>query len=111
MQEGKLTAGHARALITTPDPVALARRVIDRSLSVRETEALARQAAQPSEPPPQRARSEKDADTRALENDLSAHLRMRVRIDHQGNDGGRLTITYRDLDQLDRLCQMLSRGG
>lgn len=111
VQEGKLTAGHARALITTPDPVALARRVIDRSLSVRETEALARQAAQPSEPPPPRARSEKDADTRALENDLSAHLRMRVRIDHQGNDGGRLTITYRDLDQLDRLCQMLSGGG
>ncbi|WP_134724942.1 ParB/RepB/Spo0J family partition protein [Paracoccus luteus] len=108
VREGKLTAGHARALITTPDPVALARRVIDRSLSVRDAEELARRATEgPAAEAKRRVRSEKDADTRALETDLSAHLRMRVQIDHVGHDGGRLTITYRDLDQLDRLCQML----
>lgn len=109
VRDGKLTAGHARALITAPDPVAMARKVIERNLSVRETEALARQATQPK-PETARIRSEKDADTLALESDLSAQLKMRVRIEHAGQDGGRLTITYRDLDQLDRLCQALGGG-
>ena len=106
LREGKLTAGHARALITTDDPVALATQVISRGLSVRETERLAK--APVTRPPRPRARSEKDADTRALEQDLSAHLRMRVVIDHKGFDGGTLSITYRGLDELDQLCQMLS---
>lgn len=109
VREGKLTAGHARALITAPDPVAMARKVIERNLSVRETEALARQATQPKPETP-RIHSEKDADTLALESDLSAQLKMRVRIEHAGQDGGRMTITYRDLDQLDRLCQALGGG-
>ena len=109
VREGKISAGHARALITAPDPVAMARKVIDRNLSVRETEALARQQAERPEPTA-RVRAEKDADTRALEADLSAHLKMRVRIEHAGQEGGRLTITYRDLDQLDRLCQALGAG-
>ena len=110
VREGRLTAGHARALITTPDPVALAREVIVRGLSVRETERLAQQAA-PANAGAGRApsqRSEKDADTRALEQDLSAHLGMRVVIDHKGHDGGHLSVTYRTLDQLDQLCQILS---
>lgn len=109
VRDGKLTAGHARALITAPDPVAMARKVIERNLSVRETEALARQATQPKPETP-RIRSEKDADTLALESDLSAQLKMRVRIEHAGQGGGRMTITYRDLDQLDRLCQALGGG-
>ncbi|SDL45832.1 ParB/RepB/Spo0J family partition protein [Paracoccus chinensis] len=109
VREGKISAGHARALITAPDPVAMARKVIDRNLSVRETEALARQRTERPEPVA-RVRAEKDADTRALESDLSAHLKMRVRIEHAGQDGGRLTITYHDLEQLDRLCQLLGAG-
>ena len=110
VRDGRLSAGHARALITTPDPVALARKVIDKNLSVRETEALARQSTEGAKPKPPRIRGEKDADTRALETDLSAHLKMRVQIDHAGLDGGRLMVTYRDLDQLDRLCQLLGAG-
>lgn len=107
LRVGALTAGHARALITTSDPAALAAQVVSRGLSVRETERLARApAAKPAAP--RAARSEKDADTRALEQDLSAHLRMRVAIEHQGFDGGRMVITYRSLDQLDELCQILS---
>lgn len=110
VRDGKLSAGHARALITTPDPVGLARRVIERGLSVRETEALAKQASAPRPTPASRSKPEKDADTRALEADLGAQLKMRVQIEHAGHDGGRLTVTYRDLDQLDRLCQLLSGG-
>lgn len=104
VREGALTAGHARALITAKDPAALARRVIDRGLSVREVEQLAQGARKPASSQPKR---DKDADTRALEGDLSATLKMRVKIEHAGQDGGKLIVTYRDLEQLDRLCAIL----
>ena len=107
LRDSTLSAGHARALITADDPVGLARKVVERGLSVRETEQLVRDqsAPKPERLPPREGT--KDADTRAIESDLTAQLKMRVRIDHAGQDGGRVTITYRDLDQLDRLCQML----
>ena len=112
LREGRLTAGHARAMITAPDPVKLAREAVVKGLSVREVERLAKQDA----PKPGRASgggsvrraSEKDADTRALESDLSATLGMRVDIDHKGEEGGQLSIQYRDLDELDQICQLLS---
>lgn len=110
LREGKLTAGHARALITSDDPTALARQVIARGLSVRETEQLARRDKGATRDAAPRRRSEKDADTRVLEQDLSANLGMAVVIDHQGHDGGRLTITYKTLEQLDELCQLLAGG-
>ena len=110
LREGKLTAGHARALITSGDPTALARQVIARGLSVRETEQLARRDKGATRDAAPRRRSEKDADTRVLEQDLSANLGMAVVIDHQGHDGGRLTITYKTLEQLDELCQLLAGG-
>ncbi len=108
LREGQLSAGHARALITTADPVALARQVIARGLSVRETERLAKAPTKPAAPRPDR-RHEKDADTRVLEQDLSANLKMKVVIDHKGHDGGHLVITYKTLEQLDELCQLLSQ--
>ena len=111
VKNGALSAGHARALITTPNPSVLARQVVERSLSVRETEALARKAAQPEVKPAPRAgrQDHKDADTRALEADLSANLGMLVRIDHgSAGDGGKVTISYRTLDDLDLLCRALS---
>lgn len=108
LREGKLTAGHARALIPCADPVPLARDVIARGLSVRQTEELARKAKGATKAARPPAPSEKDADTRALEGDLTANLGMRVSIDHKGLDGGQLIITYRSLEQLDELCQKLS---
>lgn len=112
LREGRLTAGHARALIGTPDPEALARRIIAGGLSVRETEKLARAAKDgPLEPPrrPEGGR-EADADTRALEGDLSAALRMKVRIDAKAGGEGRLIVSYKSLDDLDDLCQLLGQG-
>jgi ParB family transcriptional regulator, chromosome partitioning protein len=109
LREGRLTAGHARALITTSDPVGLARQVIARGLSVRETERLAKSPS-PKAGTTGSRRPEKDSDTRALEQDISAALRMKVAIDHQGNDGGTLVITYKTLDELDQICQILGRG-
>lgn len=107
---GKLSAGHARALITTPNPVELAAKVVGKGLSVRATEDLVRKSAV-SKTDRRRlsARGEKDADTRAIEGDLSAALRMPVSIQHEaGGEKGRLTITYQSLDDLDLLCQVLS---
>ncbi|SPH23553.1 Chromosome-partitioning protein ParB [Defluviimonas aquaemixtae] len=109
LREGQLSAGHARALVTTEDPVALARQVITRGLSVRETERLAKQPSRKSAPTTRKERPEKDADTRVLEQDLSAQLRMPVVIDHKGHDGGQVQITYRTLEQLDELCQLLNQ--
>jgi ParB family chromosome partitioning protein len=106
LQAGELSAGHARALITAPDPIALATRVVQGGLSVRQTEAMARQV-QTADRPRRAATPEKDADTRALEQDLSAALDMEVAIADRGGNGT-LSIRYADLDQLDRLCQILS---
>lgn len=112
VKDGKLTAGHARALITADNPAALARRVIENGLSVRETEDLVRKQTKPAmdsgKIKPAR-KTDKDADTRALEADLAAQLKMAVTIDHAAGGGGTVTITYRDLEDLDRLCQVLGR--
>jgi len=107
LRRGELSAGHARAIITAPDPVRLAREIVKRGLSVRQAEKLARPAAAPK-PGAAAKRPEKSADTVALEGDLSASLGMKVSIDHDG-PGGRVTIRYSSLDDLDRLCQSLSQ--
>lgn len=109
--DGALTAGHARALVTMADPLPLARAIVDQKLSVRETEKRAKQPII-GDIAQRKAKSSKDADTRALEGDLSAALGMKVKIDHRPDgQGGSLSITYPDLDALDRLCQMISGEG
>lgn len=108
---GELSAGHARAIAAAADPVALAKQIIDGGLSVRETEALARKAptATPSKNKGGRPPRVKDTDTQALEADLSSVLGLDVSIDHRGSTGT-LTITYATLEQLDDLCNRLTRG-
>ncbi|MDO5647503.1 ParB/RepB/Spo0J family partition protein [Paracoccus sp. (in: a-proteobacteria)] len=107
VKDGKLSAGHARALVTAPNAAQLARKIVEKGLSVRDTEDLVRKQSQPAATAPKSPRVEKDADTRALETDLSAHLKMRVQINHAGHDGGQIAIHYKDLDQLDQICQIL----
>lgn len=113
VREGKISAGHARALIPTANPSELARTVLQKGLSVRETEQLARRESQPRTGVKSSfgsPRPEKDADTRALEGDLSANLKMSVKIDHEpGGNKGTLTIYYNTLDDLDNLCRTLSQ--
>lgn len=108
---GRLSAGHARALVTTDNASELARQIIAKGLSVRETERLARHVTGKSAKTARRttAPEPKDSDTRALEQDLAANLNMAVLINHKDVSGaGEMVIRYRDLDQLDMLCQMLS---
>ena len=109
LRTGRLTAGHARALVTATHPEALARQVVDRELSVRQTEQLARSAAPAPAGPRSGPQPSKDADTRALEEDLTAALRLKVTIDHRaGQQSGEIRIRYTNLEELDGLCQLLS---
>jgi ParB family chromosome partitioning protein len=113
--DGKLSAGHARALITAPDPVLLAGQIVRQGLSVRDTERLVREAQNPdgAKKPKATAKSaggsEKDADTKALEGDLSAALGMKVTVNHSARgESGTVTISYDSLEDLDALCMVLS---
>jgi ParB family chromosome partitioning protein len=99
VRSGALTAGHARALLAHPDPQSAALRVIAGGLNVRQTEALAQDRA----PRPTLA---KDSNTVALERELSAHLGLKVTLQH-GEGGGSLRIDYTELDQLDGLVALL----
>ena len=108
LRRNELSAGHARALITADNPSELAQIVVSKRLSVRETEALVKRMGDPRPAKPRQARREKDADTRALESDLSANLGLKVSIDHAEQGDGKLVINYRDLEDLDALCRLLS---
>lgn len=109
LRAGKLTAGHARALIGAPDPGQLASEVVAKGLNVRQTEALAKQLPAADRAKHPRRAPEKDADTRAIEGDLTSTLGMKVSIDHLDADGGgEVKIRYKSLDQLDELCRKLS---
>ncbi|NCT13271.1 MAG: ParB/RepB/Spo0J family partition protein, partial [Rhodobacterales bacterium] len=100
--DGRLSAGHARALIGIPNAAALAAQVVARGLSVRDAEALARKARAPR--PAARQATEKDPDTRALEADLAAALGLKVQIEHRAERGsGELRVRYRNLEDLDGL--------
>lgn len=104
IQQGNLTAGHARALVATDSPAELADQIIKLGLSVREAEGLAREASASKKP---KVRPEKDADTKALEKSVADALGLTVEINHRGNAGGTVVITYKTLEQLEDLCERL----
>ena len=112
VRDGRLTMGHARALIGHPEAEALADQVVDSNLSVRETEALvADQAGRERQSRPRGAPrgADKDPDTEALERALSESIGLKVTIEGAGI-AGRVRIDYASLDQLDMLAQRLSGG-
>lgn len=107
LSDGRITAGHARALVTANDPVALARKIVEEGLTVRQAEAFAKQVDVARPATSAKSAPRKDADTRALEADLSAALGSKVGIAHRGDGGGEVTIRYKTLDDLDGLCRLL----
>ncbi len=114
LSAGDLSMGHARALITAKDPESLAKQVIAKGLSVRQTEKFAaekkgvEQKKRPKATSSVPAPSEKDADTVALETDMSNALGMRVSIDSVDGKSGKLAIEFKSLDQLDELLHRLA---
>jgi len=108
---GELSAGHARALISLPDPAAAAKRIVEEGLNVRQTEALAHDEGVPQRKP-QKTRGGgkvKDPDTVALEKRVSDSLGLSVTVDHR-DPGGTVQIRYKDLDQLDEIVRRLDAG-
>lgn len=113
VRNGVLSAGHARALLGADDPVGLATQIKAQGLSVRAVEQMIRKAKSVGTETVRKAPTkavEKDADTKALEGDLSATLGMKVAINHKpGQEAGEMVLRYTSLDELDTLCQLLSR--
>jgi ParB family chromosome partitioning protein len=123
VEDGRLSMGHARALINVPEPAALAQDVIARGLSVRAAERLARKAIRRGEgagtgegTPKRSARAGRnpgnDADIAAVQGHLEDFLGLKVTISADSDpSSGAVTIRYRTLDQLDLICQRLTGGG
>jgi ParB family chromosome partitioning protein len=109
ISDGKLSVGHARALIGAADPMALANEIIAKDLNVRQAEALAKKQKPDSAKKKSAASAtpSKDADTRALEHDLSLKLGLKVEVQFDGK-GGRLVLHYGSLDQLDTVIEKLN---
>ena len=111
--EGKLSAGHARALIGVPDAAAAAKKIVAEGLTVRQAEALAHDEGVPQRKPQKsrggKAAKGKDPDTIALERRVSDVLGLKVNVEHR-NPGGAVQIKYRDLDQLDEILRRLESG-
>jgi ParB family chromosome partitioning protein len=109
--EGKVSMGHARALLGSDDSARLAAVVVKQGLSVRQTEALVRKSRveEGKVAKPRIDAGGGDADIRAVEQHLGDLLGLKVRIVHDGSGGaGEVTFEYRSLDQLDMLCQRLT---
>ena len=105
---GQLTAGHARALLTVNDPMALARKAVANGWSVRDVEKQAKPRRATTLKHRSRSGSVKDADTAALESDLSAAIGMPVSIEYDPASGeGRVSIKYKDLQALDDIVRLL----
>ena len=107
---GQLTAGHARALVTCDNPLAIAKQIISLGLSVRDAERLAKNVSEKKFSNKAKTK-EKPADTVLLEADLSAALKMKVSINHEeGKEKGLISITYKSLDELDRISEVILNG-
>ena len=110
LAEGSLSAGHARALVSTSDPSTLARTIVSKGMSVRDAERLAQNdikaQTEPKETRPDA--DHKDSDTIALERSLSDALGLDVKISHKGS-GGQIRIGYRTLEQLESVCRLLEQ--
>ena len=109
LADGSLSAGHARALVSTSDPSGLARTIVSKGLSVRDAERLAQNDIKSQgDVVEKRASTEKDSDTVALERSLSDALGLDVKISHKGGSG-QIRIGYRTLEQLEAVCRLLEQ--
>ena len=106
VEEGLLSAGHARTLIGVEGAYEKAKKIIEKNLSVREAERLAKQTGKPGATKKAKATPAKDVDTIALERDLSNLLGLKVSVEGAGPKG-ELRIAYENLDQLDFVIERL----
>lgn len=112
VQEGSLSVGHARAIITTENPSSIARKIVSQGLSVRETEAMVRGVSKKKSVRldlKKTNNNRKLADTIELEKQLSLNTGHKVTINHKALSGvGVVNISYDSLSELDKICEILS---
>jgi ParB family chromosome partitioning protein len=111
LKEGKLTSGHARALVGVKNSDLLAKRIIKEGLSVRDIENIVKKGIAQSDDIIKKGKSiKKDVDTLNLEQDLKMALGLNTVIDHNENSGGgSIIIKYKDLEQLDVFCSKIMK--
>ena len=107
--QGRLSVGHARALVTAQDAEGLAEKVIAAGLSVRQTEALVRDEMAPVRNAAPKVRSGSNADTQSLEQDLQEALGLKVKLEDKGGKG-EIRLSYATLEQLDEVCRRLMKN-
>jgi ParB family transcriptional regulator, chromosome partitioning protein len=111
LRDGKISAGHARVLLSAAEPDALAEKIVAQNLSVRDAEKLLEGAPESSgtkgQGPRKRGLEKKDADTRAMEKTLMEQLGMNVAITHKEGEAGQVVVRYKTFDQLEFLCRRL----
>ena len=111
LQEGKLSSGHARALVGAENAEFLARKIIDENLSVRDIENIVKKGmTRSNDKIKKRTLNKKDVDTLNLEQDIKAALGLKTTIDHNENSGGGcIRVEYKDLEQLDMFCSKIMK--
>mgnify|MGYP001281154585 CR=1 FL=1 len=105
LSEGKLTAGHARALLTHDNPEKMAKAIVEGGMNVRDVEALTPERSS-TKAKSAKSKASKTADVRALERKLTDHLGLSVAINNRGSRGD-IKIKYKTLEQLDAICRKL----
>lgn len=111
LKMGDLTAGHARVLVAAKNPERLAIEILEQGLNVRQAEALARgEKVKSSKGAKSKASQGKDTNILSLERELEGHLGLDVSIQNKSDNSGTLTLTYKNLDQLDKLLKFLMKG-
>jgi ParB family chromosome partitioning protein len=109
IEEGALTAGHARSLIAVDKPAELAAQIIKLGLSVRDAEKLSRSTTEEAVGPRKNGATRSDPDTRAVEQSLLEATGLKVKIEDDGKGSGRLIIHYKSIEQLEAMCLRLRR--
>jgi ParB family chromosome partitioning protein len=105
LRDGRLSAGHARALLNDPDPEARAREIVEGSLNVRQTEQRSK-----SKKSRRGGKVPRDVNIEAIESNISSLLGLKVQIVHKGDKGGDIRISYKNLEQFDDLIRRLSKS-
>ena len=108
VQQGSLSAGHARALIGREDAETLAHRIVENGLNVREIEAIVQGREEPTPSGVSRKPRDKDADTKAFEKELADLLGLKVEIKRGSGESGHLIIKFGNFDQLDYIRQRIT---
>ena len=106
VEQGNLTAGHARSLIGLQNPIDIAKKILQKKLSVRQSEVLVRQIRSKKF----KLVSKKDTNILELQNSLEGKTGLSISIDNKKNNSGRISFEYQNIDQLDKIIEAIKNN-